>query len=243
MIVSGPPGPGEGKDVNAPSRVKQIRTLLFVVGLLVAVDATAEDAGSMPGSGRYEAWLALTGWPSLNDLQPAAGGSFKQTGYGLGAAAHWPLRQLDNGELMVGVEGAIMATDSDVPVLLDELWARDLYVALSAKWLMGDKRNVSLDAGLSYHLLDITQLETDYNLAGEFESWEEGAVGFFLGTTWDVGAGRREKTGGLSLGLRVHYLDFGFVRDEDVLVTPVLGSDAGELDGPLFALQIGYSWR
>lgn len=228
--------------MNATWRVARFLILMIVVPF-VALDAAAEKADSTTGSGRYEAWLLLTGWPSLNELQPAAGGSFKQVGYGLGGAVHWPWRQLDNGELMVGIEGAIMATGSDVPVLLDELLARDLYVALSAKWLIGDARNISLDAGLSYHLLDITQLQTDYNLAGEFESWEEGAVGLFLGTTWDVGAGRREKTGGLSLGLRVHFLDFGVVSDEHLLVTPVLGSDAGELDGPLFALQIGYSWR
>ena len=243
MIVSGPAGPEEGKDVNATWRGARFLKLLIVVGLFTAPDVGAEEADSVTRSGRYEAWLVLTGWPSLNDLQPTAGGSFKQVGYGLGGALHWPWRQFDNGELMIGVEGAIMATDSDVPVLLDELLARDLYVALSAKWLMGEARNISLDAGLSYHLLDITQLETDYNLAGEFESWEEGAVGFFLGTTWDVGAGRREKPGGLSLGLRVHFLDFGIVGDEEVLFTPVLGSNAGELDGPLFALQIGYSSR
>jgi len=33
------------------------------------------------------------------------------------------------------------------------------------------------------------------------------------------------------------------VRDEEVFLAPLLGPDAGPLDGPLYMLQIGYSWR
>jgi len=223
------------------------RTLLLLIAGSLSVVGTAaaelESRAESPVGVRAEAWLALPSWPSLNDLQPAAGGSFKQIGYGLGAAAHWPVRQLGNGDLMLGIEGAIMATDSDVPALLDELLARHGYVAVSAKWMAGRARNVSLDAGLGYHLVDIAQLETDYRSAGEFETWEESAVGLFVGATWDAGASKPGGDGGLSLGLKVHFVDFGTVRDEDVFIRPVLGTDAGELAGPIYALQIGYRWR
>lgn len=48
---------------------------------------------------------------------------------------------------------------------------------------------------------------------------------------------------GLSLSLKVHFVDFGAVQDEDVLFQPLFGADAGELDGPLYLLQIGWAGR
>ena len=231
--------------MNVTPRIKRILAAMLVGSLALAGTAAAQHEAAEDGNSsiRWEAWLALPSWPSLNDLQPAAGGSFNQIGYGIGASAHWPVRQLEHGELMLGVEGAIMATESDVPVFLDELLARDGYLAVSIKWMMGKAQNFSLDAGLAYHLLDIAQLESDYNASFEFESWEESAVGFFLGTTWDVGAGRPGRDSGLTLGLKVHFLDFGTVRDEDVFITPVLGPNAGELNGAVYVFQIGYRWR
>ncbi|MBU2678622.1 MAG: hypothetical protein KJP16_16240 [Gammaproteobacteria bacterium] len=225
-----------------------IRTQAFIIlvagSLALAADAAAqhEEHESTSAGARSEVWLALPSWPGLGDLNPVAGGSFKGVGYGIGAAVHWPIRQRENGALLVGVEGAVMATGSDIPVYLDELLARDAYVAVSAKWMMGAARNVSLDLGVAYHLLDIAQLESDYNAAVEFESWEESAPGYFIGAGWDVGASEPGKNSGLSLGLKVHFVDFGTVRDEDIFIAPVLGRNAGDLRGPMYALQIGYRW-
>lgn len=217
--------------------------LLFAVWLILLESAVADYDASSTKSMRGEIWLAVTSWPALGDLEPVVGGSFNAVGYGLGGALLWPLKSISGMDLFVGLEGAIMATESDIPVLLDELLARDGYVAVSAKWKVGDARRVSVDMGVAYHLLDITQLETDYNSSAEFESWEEGAVGPFLGMTWDLGSSDQGKQRGITLGLRAHFIDFGKVRDEDVLASVVLGRDAGELDGPLFALQFGYRWR
>ncbi len=160
--------------MKATPGIKRTLILLATASLtMVSAAAAEQEPQTESATGiRSEAWLVLPSWPGLNDLQPAAGGSFEQIGYGIGAAAHWPFKRFDNGELLLGVEGAIMATDSDVPVVLDDLLARHGYVAVSAKWMMGPARNVSLDAGLGYHLVDIAQLETDYDRAGEFESWE-----------------------------------------------------------------------
>ncbi len=231
--------------MNATSRFTQFSKFLIVASLFAALTAGAQSPQTeeLSGGARTAAWLALPSWPSLKDLQPAAGGSFKAIGYGLGASVHWPLRQLRSGELMLGVEGAIMATDSDVPVLLDDLLARGGYLAISTKWFVGDSRKFSLDAGLSYHLLDIAQLESDYNSSVEFESWEESAAGLFIGSTWDTRGGGPGRNGGLSLGLKIHFLDFGIVRDEELFITPVLGSNAGDLDGPMYVFEVGYSWR
>jgi len=218
-------------------------SLLLTASMVLAGPAIA-DAGAEPGSNttRSEIWLALPTWPALGNLQPVAGGSFKSVGYGLGVAVHWPWKPVRGGDLLFGFEGSVMATDSDIPVILDELLARDLYIAASVKWQLGKARNVSLDAGLAYHLLDIAQLETDYNSAGEFESWEEDAFGPFVGMTLNVDASENADSGGATLGLRVHFLDFGTVRDEGVLASVVLGRDAGKLDGPLVMLHIGYRW-
>lgn len=217
--------------------------LVLAAGTCVMHPAVA-DVGTEQGQGsRGEIWLALPTWPALGDLQPVVGGSFKSVGYGLGGAVHWPWRPVRGGDLMIGFEGAIMATDSDIPVILDELLARDLYVAASVKWRLSKARKVSIDAGLAYHLLDIAQLETDYRSSVEFESWEEGAFGPFVGMTWDAGGSDDRERGGMTLGLRVHFLDFGTVRDEDVLASVVLGRDAGKLDGPLVMLHVGYRWR
>jgi len=231
--------------MNVTSRMKRILAILIAGVLLLAGTASAQhgEPEDAPGAMRVEIWFAVLSWPGLNELQPVAGGAFEQIGIGIGGAAHWPIRKLGNGALMLGIEGAITANDSNVPVYLDELMARNGYLAVSAKWMMGKARAVSLDAGLAYHLLDITQLETDYSTSVEFESWEEAALGPFLGVTWDPGGRRQGRNSGMTLGLRAHFLDFGTVRDEDVLASVVLGRNAGELDGPIFMLQIGYRWR
>ena len=219
-------------------------TTLFLVCVAAAAAAEPEEVpeDTLAG-GRMELWLAVPNWPGLSDLEPAAGGTFDDYGLGIGGAIHWPVQRFGGGRVMLGIEGAIQAVESNVPVYLDDLIARDGYLAVTAKWMLGKSRALSLDAGLGIHLLDITQLESDFYPDLEFESWEEKALGALLGVTWDVGAGRSGKHGGLSLGLRVHFVDFGTVRDEDVFIAPVLGTNAGELAGPIYALQIGYRWR
>ena len=218
-------------------------TTLFLVCVAAGAAAEPEVPEDTLAGGRMELWLAVPSWPGLSDLEPAAGGTFDNYGLGIGGAIHWPVQRFGGGRMMVGIEGAVQAVESNVPVYLDDLLARDGYLAVTAKWMLGRSRALSLDAGLGIHLLDITQLESDYFLYFEFESWEEKALGALLGVTWDVGAGKPDKYGGLSLGLRVHFVDFGIVRDEDIFIAPVLGTNAGELAGPLYALQIGYRWR
>lgn len=220
--------------------------LLIVLGALFLPAIAGAQLPNVDGptdGPRWELWLALSSWPGLADLEPVAGGGFDSIGYGLGAAAHWPLRHYAKSELLLGIEGSVIATESNVPVFFDDLLARDGYVAVSAKWLVGESRNVSLDAGLAWHLLDIAQLASHYNAFLEFESWEKSAAGAFVGATWDVGAAKPGDSSGLSLGLRAHFIDFGTVRDEDVFIRPVLGEDAGRLEGPLLVLRIGYRWR
>lgn len=222
--------------------LRLIPLLLLLAGAATAAPPDARmDNGLIAGRG--EVWLAVTTWSDLVNLTPAAGGNFDDTGYGIGGAYHWPVRRLGSGRLLLGLEAAVMATDSDVPVYLDDLLARDAYLAVSGKWLLGRSGSLALDAGLAMHLLDITQLDSNYRYYLEFESWEETAIGAILGVTWDVGVGQPGSDSGMTLGLRAHFVDFGTVRDEDVFITPILGPNAGDLGGPLYELRIGYRWR
>lgn len=217
--------------------------LLIAASLLLIRTASAEGSAAEPPKlgVRKEVWVTTSSWPTLSDLQPAVGGSFNSIGYGLGAAAHWPVRQFGDRALLLGVEGEITATDSDIPVALDDLLARHAYVAISGKYVIGKSRSFSLDGGIALHLADIVQLESDYAVV-EFESWEDSAIGAYVGATWEPGAARPDKRSGLSLGLKVHFVDFGSVRDEDIYSAPILGADAGDLAGP-YHIQIGYRWR
>ncbi|MGI9234014.1 MAG: hypothetical protein ACR2RD_10325 [Woeseiaceae bacterium] len=213
--------------------------------LIMAGNLWAQESHEEPSGMRWEMWLAATYWPAFGDLQPLEGGSFDSYGFGLGGSALWPIAETENTELLLGAELAVLVHGSDVPTFLEEVVGTDGYLALSTKWMLGNKRSVSLDAGYAYHWIDISQVDYDYfNYdSDDVEIWDDGASGPFVGFTWDTWAGREGKNGGLALAFRVHFVDFDTVRDEDINVLPVLGPDAGTLDGPIYLLQIGYSSR
>lgn len=219
-----------------------MRWIIVTTICLLAFPVAAAPEGSAPLAGRYEIWLGVSSWPALGDLQPIAAGGFDGAGFGLGAAFHAPLKQFEHSELLAGVDAYIGGTASNVSGTIDDLIARDLYLGASLKWALGRARALQLDAGLGYHLVDMAQVSTRV-FGFEHEAWESNRLGTFLGATWDVWAGRENKTGGLSLALKVHHVDFGTVRDEDIFLSPVLGPDAGRLEGPIYLLQVGFSAR
>lgn len=216
---------------------------ILTLGLsLLALPGYASESAPQSAGPRSEFWLAVSSWPALGDLQPVTSGGFDAAGFGLGGAVHWPVRQSEHGELLIGLDGFIAATDSNISGVIDDVLARHLYLGGSVKWAFGEARNVQLDAGLGFHLVDMAEVSTEY-IGIEHEAWEASRAGAFIGATWDVGAGRAGKTSGLSMSLKVHFVDFGTIHDEDVLVAPLFGPDAGELDGPIYLLQIGWSGR
>jgi len=218
-----------------------MKTILAATALLLfAVPSMAEPETHQAAPSRFEIWMDASSWPALGDLQPLAAGNFDTVGLGLGFALHVPVAQFDHSELLLGVDGFINGTMSNVWGTIDELIARNLYLGASAKWAFG--RGFQLDAGLGYHLADMAQVSTRY-LGLEQQSWEASRLGTFVGATWDVWAGREDRQSGLFLALKVHFVDFGTVRDEDPLLGPLLGPDAGQLEGPIYMLQVGYSWR
>ena len=219
----------------------------LVVSSLLAPFAmsTLAHADSPPAAvplSRFDVALELPIWPSLTDLQPAAGGAYDPIGAGLGGSFHVPIRWSEHGELLVGVDGFIAATASNIPGPIEDLLARHLYIGGSVKWLFGERRNLSLDAGAGYHELDMAEVRYDFWGQYEAEHWNRSRAGAYLGMTWDAGAGRPDHSGGLSIGIRAHFVDFGRVRDENSFY-PSLGDNAGRLEGPLYMLRIAYSGR
>ncbi|MDH3619465.1 MAG: hypothetical protein OER91_01140 [Gammaproteobacteria bacterium] len=213
----------------------------MLAAVLLSGNALAQSENPSATGSRWDISLDLPVWPSLGDLQPAAGGSFDAMGFGLGLSYHVPVAHFDNSDLLFGVDASVAATDSSINGVFDSMLARQLYLGGSLKWLLGERRNYSLDAGLGYHEVDIAEVDSEWWGTREYEHWSAEKASVFVGTTWDVGAGRPDHDGGLFIGLRVHFADFGRVADENFLSG--LGPDAGALDGPLYMLRFGYSGR
>lgn len=215
---------------------------IMVLVVAITVPAFADEAPSTLPGGRAEIWLGISSFPGLDDIRPAADGSFDSTGFGLGGAWHGRVKQFEHSELLVGIDGFIAANDSNISGFFGDLAARHLYLGISAKWALGASRNFHLDAGAGYHEIDMAELG-EYWYGLEHIAWKESTAGAFVGATWDIGAGRPGKTAGLSLGFKVHFVDFGRVYDEDTFFVDILGDDAGKLEGPIYLVQVGYGGR
>jgi len=218
-------------------------SLALAAMLLCGTPALAEP--QRPAGVRWELAALLTNWPALDDLEPEAGGSFSQTGFGIGGAVHWPVASYRASELLLGLDTSVFVHDSDIPVGLDEFITRDLYFGVSAKWVIGELGRTSLDVGLGYHMVTIAEFTDELIIPIEFESWNGNRLGATLGATWDLRKTRPGRRASATLGFRVHFVDFGTVRDEgtDFFSLPLLGDDAGRLDGPLYVLRAGFAWR
>ena len=89
-----------------------IAIVVLALAQLLPNNALADE--EIAAGMRADISLDLPIWPTLADLDPASGGSFDATGFGIGASAHWPLRRFENSDLLIGIDGTIAATDSSV---------------------------------------------------------------------------------------------------------------------------------
>ena len=215
--------------------------LFFILPVALLLPAYADEQS--PGK-RSEVTLIIQSWPALADLRPEAGGSFDAVGYGLAGAMHWPVKRFRDSELLLGFDVGITSSQSSTPGVLDELLARRLFVSPSIKWMFGDTHRFSLGAGIGWHLLDMAEASSGYGGTGsEIEYWEDSIVAPYVGATWDVKAGATNMAGAFSVGLKVHFVDFGSVHDQGAFLPPTLGPSAGDLSGPIIVLQLGSAWR
>ena len=192
--------------------------------------------------GRYEFALGAHSWPGLADLDVARDGEFDAVGFNINFAAHWPVKRFSASELLAGLDLWLFTNDSDIRFISESITARNGYLVPSMKWMFGERHRYSLDVGLGYYLQDIAEVVTAYSLYGETKLWEQGAAGGYLGGTIDFGGGDPMKSRGFMMSLKIHFVDFGTVRDEGRL-PPTLGQDAGRLSGPVYVYQVGYRWR
>jgi hypothetical protein len=192
--------------------------------------------------GRFEIAIGAHSWPGLADLDAARHGEFDAVGFNISFAAHWPVKRMSDSELLAGIDLGLLANDSDIRFISGSITARNAYLAPSVKWMFGRKHRYSLDAGIGYYLQDITEVISEYPLYGETQLWEEAAAGGYLGGTIDFRGGEPSRSNGMMMSLKIHFVDFGTVRDEGRL-PPTLGQDAGRLSGPIYVYQLGYRWR
>jgi len=207
--------------------------------ILLSGAARAQDDEVSGRCCRYEIWMGPTWWPALGELQPLDG-RFDTTGLGIGFAFHVPFRKYENSDLLLGVDLSVSAADSNIDTFLSGVMARHLFLGVSGKWLFGPNRNLSLDAGFGYHEADIAEISTVvWGL--ENEVWSRSRAGAWVGVGWDLGRARPGRNGGLFIAAKAHFVDFGDVHDDRALSGTVLGSAAGQLDSPIYMLEIGYS--
>lgn len=215
-----------------------MRKRCFLPAVLLMASAAWSDTAPPPGpSGRAELWLAVTNWPSLEAIRPAAGGRFDAVGFGLGGALYLTAREYRQSSLLVGIDGFIAANESNVEGIFEELLARQLYLGGSVKWAFGEERSFSVDAGVGYHLAEIAEVGDAFS-GYEREVWDAHRVSGYIGATWDMPAVSLGSPGRWMLGFKVHFADFGTVDGPGPI-----GPDSGKLDGPLYSLQIGYGVR
>lgn len=222
----------------------RIHNSISLVALSLVLLAISPLQASEPESpdrlGRLELWLGASSWPALSDLGLPGTGSFDDTGVGLGGSLHTQAREFEDSELLWGIDAFIFGTESNIRGILDTYVARHLYFGGSVRWRLGKHRNVLLDAGIGYHLVDITDVDDNYGSYAEIENWEASRAGAFVGATWDIGISSAEETRGFFVSIKTHFVEFGTVHDEGTAIVPVLGPNAGTLDGPIYMLQIGY---
>jgi hypothetical protein len=225
------------------------KSAALVAALLIALIDMSEAAeegvtvcvtSSQP---RWEIGIGAQSWPGLADLDVAREGSFDEVGFNLSFAGHMPVRRLGRGQLYAGVDLGLMSNESDIRFSSDTLMARNGYIIPSVKWMLGHRHRYSLDAGIGYYLQDVAELAGGYGGYWETQLWEDGAVGGYIGGTFDFGSPEPGKTHGVTVNLKIHFVEFGRVNDEGFIYPETLGQDAGNLSGPVYAFQIGYQWQ
>ena len=213
-----------------------MRYFLLTV-LLAAPAAWGETAPPPERSARADFWLLVSNWPALEAIRPSASGGFDATGFGLGGGLYLTVREFANSELLAGIDGFIAANDSNVRGIFADVLTRQLYLGGSLKWALGKERGFTLDTGIGYHLADMAEVG-DYYPQIEYELWEAHRVGGYVGASWDLPGSSLGSPGRWMIGFKVHFTDFGSVRGPGPL-----GLDAGQLDGPLYMVQVGYGLR
>ncbi len=219
-----------------------------MAAVAVAIGVAGAAAAEEHEEGARSPWrgdisIGAQTWPGLSDLKPLDGGSFDTTGFSLSVAAHYSWRTFEDSELMIGGDLGFMSNDSSIALSFEDVTARAMYIGPSVKWMFGRTHDYSFDFGIMYWDIDFAEVESDYPYYFENVVWDESAVGGYVGMTWDKDAGDPTKESGMTLNLKVHFVDFGDVTGGDPFLLRTFGPVPGRLEGPIYQMQIGYRMR
>lgn len=224
---------------------------LLILGsllLTVATPLAAEESGANASRGvRLEASIGIQDFGALSDLRPAAGGRFRKGGLGLGGSAHWTMRESERADLLLGVDLYTFSNDSTVFHVANDVQFRALQLTPSIRFSFdsGAGPRYLLGFGVGYYEADITELSNYWwGLQSERELWRDSSPGGYISFDIDFPRRKHETGHGFFMSVRLHSVDFGRVSDERFAGagTGTLGTNAGDLSGPLTVLHFGYQW-
>lgn len=205
-------------------------SLLISISLIGSVCTVfAEETPENTGYS-FTATIGAMNWSDLSDLDPAGSGDFNDTGFAIGMSVHRKIGHWGSADVLAGGDLGFFSTDSNIEGISDDYSQRGLYLTPSLKFRFGNPNALyyTVQLGAGWYEVDIAELDCDSFGCPEIsEPFNADEFGGFIG----IGAGLGN---GLIIGIQAHFADFGEVSG--------LGTDAGELGGPFYMLNIGYAW-
>jgi hypothetical protein len=219
----------------------------LALGLAAPLSAQAQSAGLATNKDvRFEASMGYQTWDALSDLEPAGGGSFRGSGFGIGGAAHWLMKRTDRMDLLFGVDLYTFTNSSTVFHYRDDLEFRALQLTPSVRFSFDDGvgPRFLLGFGVGYYEADTTEVSTYWwGLVQEETVWDDNALGGYISFDFDFPRRKNNTENGIFFSARIHKADLGIVRDErPSIFGQTLGPNAGSLSDPYFVLHVGYQW-
>ncbi len=206
-----------------------VTSLMSVLLMATPAHANEGDVSTNSGHWNYSVTLGVTAWPDLAEINSFAGGSFDSNGFAIELAAHKALWRWGSADVLLGVDLGMITTDGDIAGFSQDLTQRSGYLTPSLKFRFGEygRRYFNLETGLGYYEMDFAELDCGGNnsICVELDDpFNSNALGGYVGIA--AGFGRWFTT-----GLKVHYADFGSVRN--------VSGVSGKLGGPIYVLSVG----
>ena len=200
---------------------------------LLALGPGAVRAEGVRFAEYWDADLAVgyMNWPGLGDIEPAGrGGRFETGGYGFDAGIEGSVARVGPSLVFIGANLGMSGFNSNVFVeSFEEESSLDLaYFNGTVTFRFGNRgrQYFDIDTGLGWYMASNMYLDCVAvpNCTEEMNVSRLGGFVGFSGTVWR----------GLTLGVKVHYADFGTISSA--------GPDSGVLKGPMYAANIGWTW-
>jgi len=212
------------------SGLRWVARRVLVLALLASpAVADEEDRSVSSRKWNYGVTVGIAEWQDLSDIRSAQGGGFDSRGFALEFSMHKPMWRWGPADVLPGIDLGMLATDGDIPGVFENLTQRSSYLTPSIKFRFGEygRRYLSIDTGVGFYHTDFAELDCDDNSAICVElnaPFDANAVGGYVGVT--AGLGKWFTT-----GLKVHYADFGPVKN--------ISGVSGSLRGPIYVLSLG----